>query len=225
MLTPLCPSNLTLLHCSSFPFPYQFFVFPPNHLEHLLSFFRPLSHLTLRQAMSMYIHHTRAEMASKQTSASVKTWVEVDGWWLKHLGPKWSSTLPGPTSTISCNNVSPCDKPLDFLAAMSLSGAFIFLQLLHMLSRVITRVIRGPPISTRGTLLKLPKLPTFRCWLRVAIRFRWDIHLAANVHVFATKVLLLLPSKKWQNGETSQVCGLETCSFTNPWVLSKKEMR
>lgn len=25
-----------------------------------------------------------------------------------------------------------------------------------------------------------------------AIRFRWDIHLAANVHVFATKVLLLL---------------------------------
>ena len=79
MLTPLCPSNLTLLHCSSFPFPYQFFVFPPNHLEHLLSFFRPLSHLTLRQAMSMYIHHTRAEMASKQTSASVKTWVEVDG--------------------------------------------------------------------------------------------------------------------------------------------------
>ena len=58
-----------------------------------------------------------------------KPWVEVDGWlgWhrpcyivlliiAKHLGPKWSSTLPGPTSTISCNDVSPCDKALDFFS-------------------------------------------------------------------------------------------------------------
>ena len=62
------------------------------------------------------------------------------------------------------------------------------------------------------------------CWLRVAIRFRRDIHLATNVHMFATKVLLLLPEKKHAMqppGNSRSFLGWKL-QKTRPLVVSKK---
>ena len=79
--------------------------------------------------------------------------------------------------------------------------------------------IFGDLPSPQGGKPETPRT-NFSCWPRVAIRFRWDIHLAANVHVFAAKVLLLLPEKVAK----STRCVVETCRetlglFQGSWIM------